>query len=288
MLNKRSININTNYSVLMSVYDKEDAEHLKNSIGSMVSQTLLPDQIVLVKDGPLNKTLEEVIDFFIAEYPELFTIVPLGKNVGLGKALDEGLKYCRNELIARMDADDISLPNRCQEQVRMFARDPELSLVGTMIDEFHDTPNNIVSSRVVPTEHHNIKKFIKRRSPFNHPTVMFRKSAVIDSGGYGSFRSKQDIDLFSRMVNNGCKTANINKSLLLFRSNEDNFKRRKSWSYCKSYVKVYYAIWRRGHCSFIDFLYVIVGQTIMFISPMWLLKWLSNKFLRKYVKNGID
>lgn len=277
--------LNTNpetikYSVLMSVYAKESPDFFEESIKSMLSQTLFPDQIVLVKDGPLTEELDLVIDKFVEQYPTLFTIVTLNENIGLGKALDEGLKYCRNELVARMDTDDISLPNRCKEQVEMFINDPELSLVGTMIDEFYDEPENIVSSRIVPTEHEDIEKFIKRRSPFNHPTVMFKKKAVIDAGGYGKFRRKQDLDLFSRMVNKGFKTANINKSLLLFRSNEDNFKRRKSWSYCKSYIDVQYEIWKRGHCSFLDLSYVIVGQMIMYLAPMWLLKRISNKFLR--------
>jgi len=271
------------YSVLMSVYYKENPEFFDISIQSMLSQTLLPDQIVIVKDGMLTSDLNAVINKYVKEEPYLFTIVQLAENIGLGKALDEGLKHCRNELIARMDTDDISLPNRCREQIQMFLDDPELSLVGTMIDEFYDTPDNIVSSRIVPTDHPEIKRSIRRRSPFNHPTVMFKKSAVIDAGGYGNFRRKQDLDLFSRMVNSGCKTANINKSLLLFRSNEDSFKRRKSWSYCKSYIDVQYEIWKRGHCSFFDLVYVALGQIIIFISPLWLLKWLSNKFLRKNV-----
>jgi len=268
------------YSVLMSVYYKEHRDYLKSSIDSMLSQTLLPEQIVIVKDGLLTKELDELIEGYFIENPNLFTIVSLEKNLGLGKALDEGLKYCRNELVARMDSDDISLPERCEKQIKAFVKNPDLSIVGTMIDEFYDDPHNIVSSRIVPTEHDDIVKFMRRRSPFNHPSVMFRKSEVIRCGGYGTFRRKQDLDLFSRMINNGCKTANINESLLLFRSNEDNFKRRKSWSYCKSYIYVQYAIWRRRHCSLFDLIYVVLGQTVMYISPMWFLKWLSNNFLR--------
>lgn len=268
------------YSVLMSVYHKENPDYLEASINSMLEQSLFPDQIILVKDGPLTAELDKIILKYTQEYPDLFTIVPLKVNVGLGKALDVGLKYSNNELVARMDTDDISLPERCKLQVEAFMNDPELSIIGTIIDEFYDEPSNIVSSRRVPTEHEDIVKFIKRRSPFNHPTVMFRKSEVIRCGGYGKLRRKQDLDLFSRMMNNGCKGANINQSLLLFRSNEDNFKRRKSWSYCKSYIEAAFAIWRRGHCSIIDLLYVTIGQLVMFISPMWLLKKLSSKYLR--------
>lgn len=276
---------NLKYSVLMSVYIKEDPSYFKESINSMLSQTLLPDQIVLVKDGPLTSDLEESINQFLFENDDLFTIVSLEENIGLGKALDQGLKYCRNNLVARMDTDDISRPERCEKQVDEFIKDPDLDIVGTMIDEFYDEPDNIVSTRNVPTKHEEIVKFMRRRSPFNHPAVMFKKSEVVRCGGYGTFRRKQDLDLFSRMINNGCKTANINESLVLFRSNEDNFKRRKSWSYCKSYIDVQYAIWKRGHCSLFDFAYVTLGQTVMYISPMWFLKWISNQFLRKNVNN---
>lgn len=272
------------YSVLMSIYYKEKPEFLRLSINSMLSQTLPPDQIVVVKDGILTEELNTIIDELLLGNEDRFTIVPLCENIGLGKALDYGLKYCRNELVARMDTDDISLPQRCEMQIRTFVKNPDLSILGTNIDEFYDKPTNIVSSRNVPTEHKDILKFIKRRSPFNHPSVMFKKSEVIRCGGYGKLRRKQDLDLFSRMLNNGCLSANINKSLLLFRSNEDNFKRRKSWSYCKSYIDVEYAIWKRGHCSFIDLSIVIIGQMVMFLSPMWLLKVLSNRFLRKPLK----
>lgn len=276
---------NYKYSVLMSIYYKENPQYFKMSIDSMLNQTLKPDQIVIVKDGKLTDELDRIIDYYAARNPGLFTIVALDDNIGLGMALNEGLKKCRNELVARMDTDDISLPERCEAQVRMFREDPQLSIVGTMIDEFYDDPECIVSSRIVPTEQKDIVKFMRRRSPFNHPTVMFKKSEVLRCGGYGNLRKKQDLDLFSRMINSGCKAANINESLLLFRSNEDNFKRRKSWAYCKSYIEVEYTILKRGHCSPIDFIVVLIGQLVMFLAPMFLLKILSNKFLRKTYKN---
>lgn len=270
----------TKYSVLMSVYKKEKPEYFVQSIDSMINQTLKPDEIVIVKDGELTEDLNKIVEEYVNKYPDLFKIVSLKENVGLGSALDEGLKHCKNELVARMDTDDISLPERCELQIKQFNENPELCIVGTMIDEFYDVPDNIISSRIVPTTNEEIYKFMKRRSPFNHPTVMYKKSEVIRCGGYGKMRKKQDLDLFSRMINNGCKALNIDKSLLLFRSNEDNFKRRKSWSYCKSYIYVQYQIWRRGHCSFLDLIYVIIGQLVMFFAPMRLLKKISNKYLR--------
>ncbi|MDN3425674.1 glycosyltransferase [Microbacterium sp. APC 3898] len=275
------------YSVLMSVYNKEKPAYLEASLRSMVNQTVKPDEIVIVKDGKLTEELDLIINKFIESESTLFKLLSLEKNVGLGKALDAGLAICKNELVARMDSDDISLEKRCEMQLLLFNKDKELDIVGTMIDEFYDEPKNIISSRIVPLKNHDIKKFIRRRSPFNHPTVMYKKSEVIRVGGYGELRRKQDLDLFSRMINNNCKGENINEALVLFRSNEDNFKRRKSWSYCKSYVLAQYTIWKRGHCNIVDLTIVTLGQIIMFVSPMWLLKWLSNNFLRKTYKPEI-
>jgi len=246
----------------------------------MLAQTVLPEQFVIVEDGPLTIELDSVIEEYESKDPALFTIIRLPENVGLGRALDEGLKVCRNNLVARMDSDDISLPERCEKELNLFETDPELSLVGTNIDEFYDDPNVIKMSRKVPSEYKEIKKKIARITPFNHPTVMFKKSEVSRCGGYGKMRRKQDRDLFSRMINMGCKATNIDESLLLFRSNADNYKRRKSWSYCKSTIDVTIEIWKRGHCSLSDVLYVIIGQMVLFILPMPIMKMVSDKLLR--------
>lgn len=274
------IDLAEKYSVLMSLYKNEQPDWFVESMESMIKQTIKPTEIVLVLDGPITDELQEKVNWYQTNYPKTIKIFPLAQNIGLGKALDKGLEVCSNELVARMDTDDISLPNRCEKQLEMFKSDPELAIVGTNIDEFYDNSEYIVSSRVVPSNNSEIKKFIKRRSPFNHPTVMFKKQAVIESGGYGNLRRKQDLDLFSRMINYGNKAANINESLLLFRSNEDNFKRRKSWSYVKSYIIAQVAIYKRGHCSLTDLLFVVGGQMLMFILPMSMLKKISKKYLR--------
>ena len=272
-----------NYSVLMSVYDKERPEYLEQSIQSMLQQTVMPEQFVIVEDGELNDDLQRIVKKYQSEYPGLFTIVPLKQNVGLGRALDHGLKACRNELVARMESDDISLPQRCEKQLNVFAKDNQLAIVGTNIDEFWDDPQVIKCSRVVPSEPEEIKKRIGRIQPFNHPTVMYKKSEVIRCGGYGKMKRKQDRDLFSRMINMGCKARNINESLLLFRSNADNYKRRKSWTYCKSTIDVTRKIYQRGHCSLGDLVYVTAGQIALFVMPMPIMKFVSDKILRKPV-----
>lgn len=269
------------YSVLMSVYKKENPDYFKSSIESMVNQSLPSEEIVIVKDGPITLELDKIIDYYESNYPGLFTIVDLEKNVGLGKALNEGLKKCRNELVARMDTDDISLANRCELQVDEFIKDKKLDIVGTNIDEFYDNPDEVVSSRVVPTNHVEIVKFSRRRNPFNHPTVMYKKNSVLSNGGYGDFRRNQDLDLFVRMLNSGCKARNINQSLLLFRANKDNLKRRKSWEKCISYVFMIHSFWRKGYSSLVDLAIVAISQIIIFLSPLWVFEWISNKYLRK-------
>lgn len=264
----------------MSLYQKENPEWFEASMDSMINQTIAPDEIVLVLDGPIKGDLMELVNNYKRKYRKLIKVLPLAENIGLGKALDEGLAICSNNLVARMDTDDISLPSRCEKQLQEFTNNSNLAIIGTNIDEFYDDPNNIISSREVPSSNLEIKKFIKRRSPFNHPTVMFKKEVVLACGGYGKLRRKQDLDLFSRIVNSGYEASNLNESLLLFRSNENNFKRRKSWSYVKSYIIAQYTIWRRGHCSIWDLLYVVLGQIIFFILPIPILKMISNKFLR--------
>ena len=269
------------YSILMSVYKKDTAEHLRQSIESMLAQSVPCEQFVVVQDGPLGEDLCAVINEYAEAQPTVFTVVPLSENIGLGKALDVGLTYCRNDLVARMDADDISLPNRCEKLIELFEAEPKLGIAGTNIDEFYDDPANVVSSRVVPSDYEGIRKFIRRRSPFNHPTVMFRRSEVERCGGYGKMRRKQDFDLFARMIGMGVYARNIDESLLLFRADAGNYKRRKSWEYVSSYIVVQKENYKRGYCSLWDLIVGAGGQMVMFLTPLFIMKWLSDRLLRK-------
>lgn len=273
--------IEKKYSVLMSVYKKENPEYFRLSIESMINQTLKPDEIVIVKDGHLTNELNEVITSFASVYPKLFTIVSLEDNVGLGKALNEGLKRCRNELVARMDTDDISLKERCELQVDEFIKNKELSIVGTMIDEFYDNPTNIISSRIVPTSHDDIIRYARRRNPFNHPTIMYRKASVLDCGGYSDLRKNQDNDLWVRMLIKGCKTKNIDKSLLLFRFNEETYHKRKNWLNTKLLISVRYKFFKIGFTSLSDFIIVCGIQLLIYTMPIRFERWIYQRFLRK-------
>lgn len=269
------------YSVLMSLYIKENPAYLRLAVDSILNQTAKPDQIVIVEDGPLTEELYAVVKEYTQAEPDLFHIVKSEKNIGLGLALNLGLGECRNELVARMDTDDIAKPQRCEKQLAVFAEDPELAIVGAYVDEFHDTPEQVVSTRAVPQTHEEIYQFAKKRSAFNHPAVMYRKSKVLENGGYSDLRRNQDVDLFGRMLFNGCKAHNVGEALLWFRSNDDLAKRRKSWENTKSYIDTIQRFWKMGYASFTDYMIVAGAQTVMFLLPVKLQHWVYRTFLRK-------
>ncbi len=264
------------YSVLMSLYKKEHPEYLELSIDSMLNQTVKPDEIVLVEDGPLTHELYEIIE----KYRPHLHIVTNQKNLGLGLALNEGLKECSNELVARMDTDDISKPDRCEKQLRRFENKPELAIVGCHIDEFVGETSNVISQRKVPTDYDSIYNYAKKRSAFNHPGVMYRKSAVMAEGGYADLKRNQDVDLFGRMLFKGYKAENIDEALLWFRTSDELAIRRKSWENTKSYIATIKKFWKMGYSSFEDYIVVAVAQTTMFLLPTAVQNWVYKKFLR--------
>lgn len=265
------------YSVLMSLYKKEHPEYLRIALDSMLNQTVKPDEIVFVLDGPLTDELYAVVE----EYKPHLKIVVSEKNLGLGLALNKGLEVCRNELVARMDTDDISKPDRCEKQLKRFEEKPELSIVGSYIDEFVGDPSNVISQRRVPLTSEAIYNYAKRRSAFNHPAVMYRKSAVLKEGGYSDLKRNQDVDLFGRMLFAGYKAENIGEALLWFRSSDELVARRKSWENTKSYIDTIKKFWMMGYSSFADYAKVAVAQTGMFILPASMQNWVYKKFLRK-------
>ena len=269
------------YSVLMSLYIKEKPAYLNLAIKSMIEQTWKPDEIVIVKDGKITEELQKILDFYAEEYPELFHIVGYEENRGLGLALNYGLAYCRNELVARMDTDDIAKPERCEKQVKAFALHPEYAIIGSAVDEFYGNTEKVTSRRVVPCQPEEIYQFAKRRSAFNHPSVMYRKNIVLEHGGYSDLRRNQDVDLFGRMLYAGCKAANFEESLLWFRSDENLAKRRKSWENTWSYIDTICRFHKMGYSGWTDVAVVAGAQTVMYLMPISVQNWLYKKFLRK-------
>lgn len=267
-------------SVLMSVYDKEKPEFLDASIKSILRQNVLPSEIVIVKDGPLNMELENVLSKYQSLQPSLFEFVPLEKNMGLGKALNIGLKHCSNNLVARMDSDDICKHNRFERQLQIVDNNPSVDVVGSNIDEFIDSIENIVSSRKLPEWHCDIVKYAKKRSPINHPSVMFKKSSVIESGGYVHMHLLEDYYLWIRMIKKGYKFYNIQESLLYFRTNKNMIKRRGGLKYAKSEVKFYISIYKLGAISFFDLLINLCVRSFVRLSPNVIRQFIYRTLLR--------
>lgn len=252
------------FSVLLSIYYKERPNYLRQSLDSLFSQTQLPTEIVLVKDGPLTKTLDIIIEEYSKRYLQL-KIVSLSVNQGLGKALNEGLKHCSYDLVARMDTDDIAKPNRFEKQLEVLNNHPEIDIVSSWIDEFEGETNHILSIRKLPEYHKEIYQFAKKRNPINHPAVMFRKSSVLAAGGYKHFPLFEDYYLWVRMLMNGAKFYNIQESLLYFRSSSDMFKRRGGINYALMELKFEQELLR---IKFIDKSIFIKNILIRFISRL--------------------
>lgn len=270
------------YTVLMSVYFKEKPEYLSSSIESMLNQTVMPDEFIIVKDGPLTPELDEVIDFFMRNHPELFIVISNDVNLGLGPSLAKGIEASKNELIARMDSDDYAVSTRCEKQLDIFMADSELGMVGSYEAEFVGDIDNVISVHKVPTENDEIEKFMRRRCSILHPTVMYKKSAVLKSGNYHSVLLYEDYDLFSRMVlEHHIKCYNIPESLYYIRTSEDFFKRRGGIRYAKTVLKFKWGQYKKGYMSLTDFCISGLGQVFVCVLPNSLRKSFYMNFLRK-------
>lgn len=272
------------YSVLMSLYIKEKPEYLKVAIQSMVDQTLKPNEIVIVKDGEITDELQAVLDEYESSYPELFNIVGYKKNRGLGFALNYGLGHCRNELIARMDTDDISRPERCEKQVKMFAEDSSLEIVGGDIAEFIDEPVDTVTYRKVPTNDTEIKKYMKTRCPFNHMSVMYKKSSVVESGNYKDLFWNEDYYLWVRMMEHNCVMGNAGEVLVDVRIGPDTYKRRGGAAYYKSEKFLQKYMFDR---KMIGFKTYTINLTKRFIIQKLLPNSIRGWIFRKFARNQI-
>lgn len=265
------------YSVLMSVYAKEKAAYLERSINSILQQTVKTDDFVIVCDGPLTDELDKVI----RKYNSSLNVVRLPKNRGLGAALDEGLTYCKNDLVARMDSDDVSLPQRCEKELAMFVANPDLTICSAGLAEFQDDERVIGGKRILPTEHKDICMYSKKRCPFNHPVVMYRKSAVLAVGGYTSeFLMFEDYPLWVRLLQAGYQSANCEDILLLMRTPADMYKRRGGTAYTKNMLKFHWWMCKEGWSSIGDFCTGAIPHAVVCILPNGVRRGVYN-FLHK-------
>lgn len=260
--------MSTKFSLLMSVYAKESPLYLDESLKSVwTDQNLKPSEIVLVKDGPLTKDLEDVIQRWTLLLNEKLMIVSMETNAGLGKALNIGLTHCSFELVARMDTDDISLPNRFEIQVKEFEADPNLSLCGTFITEFITDDPSYSATRTVPLSMEQIKGSCGLRNPFNHPSVMFKKSKILEAGGYRHMPAFEDYYLWLRVLAMGVKAKNLPISLLNMRIDNGQLERRSGFSYLKQEINFYKKLVRDNLVTYPSFLILTLLRAPLRILP---------------------
>ncbi|WP_413854629.1 glycosyltransferase [Candidatus Ruminimicrobium bovinum] len=266
-----------NFSVLMSAYYKDNPQWLKQAIDSVLNNTVKPSQIVLVVDGQIPNELEQVIN----EYRDSLDILRLEKNSGLGIALQQGLLKCKYPLVARMDSDDISLPNRFELQLKEFENNPNLTIVGGYIQEFDSQTNEKTSIRKVPLEDMQIKQYLKIRSPFNHPTVMFKKEDILKAGNYQTFYQMEDYYLWARLVKANYQMKNIPEILLNFRTDKNMFARRGSYKYFKSNKEVSKQMLKM---KIINYPYYLFNITVRFITQVLMPNNIRTLFYKKVLR----
>lgn len=231
------------FSVLMSLYAKEQPAFLCQSLDSIINQTLKPDEIILVEDGPLTEELYSVLDAYQEKYSQLKRI-KLKKNLGLGNALNEGIKHCSYAIVARMDTDDIAVSNRFEKQMDIFVKYPQVDVVSAWIDEFNSETGETISQRELPEYSYELYEYGKKRCPINHPVVMFKKNAVLFAGNYKPFPLFEDYYLWVRLLLNGAKFYNIQEVLLKFRTSPDMYKRRGGLKHALNEIRFQWLIRR--------------------------------------------
>tara|TARA_Y100000296_G_C5179010_1_gene262150 strand:+ start:8787 stop:9605 length:819 start_codon:yes stop_codon:yes gene_type:complete len=255
------------FSVLMSVYAAEDPLNLEAALSSVWdSQSLKPSEIVLVKDGPLGSPLNGVIQRWMDKLRTNLKVVSLEFNVGLANALNVGIEHCSFELVARMDSDDISYPDRFKRQVEFMTCNPSIVASSGNIDEWDPELNRVVGARIVPKGGRSLRKYAKFRSPLSHPATIFRKSVIQDSGGYPSLNNAQDYALWSLLLASGYELANLSDKLLRMRVGEGFIERRGKGYFLQELKLLRYQL-NIGFLSRPQFLLNVVIKAVLRLSP---------------------
>lgn len=266
-----------NFSVLMSIYYKEKPEYFCRAMQSIWDQQIIkPNEIVVVQDGPLTDELYKVINQWSCKLGDVLKTISLEQNVGLGDALNVGIKYCTNELIARMDTDDIALPDRFKKQFNIFQRS-DIDICSSWVSEFNNNENEIISNRKVPEKHDEIISYSKVRNGINHPAVMYKKTAVENAGGYKKMMWFEDYYLWVRMILNGAKFYNIQEPLVNMRAGYSQLERRGGFKYAIEEFKFLNRLKEIGFLSTFQFIKSVVIRFVARILPKSLLKKIYKK-----------
>lgn len=256
------------FALLVSVYDGDRPDYVRRALRSAVAdQTVRPDQVIIVRDGPVGPDLAECLDDIMATCVSPVTFVPLELNTGLGPALDRGLAASWYDVVARMDADDIAMPHRFEVQLPLIA---EADILGSGLLEFVEDTDQIVGQRVPPLDPGHIARYAKVHDPFNHPTVVYRRQAVLAAGGYGDHPLMEDYALFVRMIQGGARTLNVAEPLVFYRVGETAFKRRGGSALLHSELRLQREFLRSGFTSPVEYARNVLVRGGYRLIPWWL------------------
>lgn len=269
------------FSVCMSVYRNDNPADFKDAVFSIYRQTVPPSEIVLVVDGPIPQPLQDAINVLRGVIPSL-RVIPLEQNMGHAAARQTGLEAAENDLCAVMDADDISVPDRFEKQLKAFEEHPEVSVVGGLIHEFIHEPENVVGTRTVPETDSDIKEYLKSRCPMNLVTVMLKRSDVMKVGGYQDWYCEEDYYLWIRLTLGGFKFYNIQENLVNVRVGEEMYRRRGGKKYFQSEARLQKYMLDHKIISFPKYLYnIAIRWTVQVAMPNRVRGWVFRTFARK-------
>ncbi|HEY2552323.1 MAG TPA: glycosyltransferase [Streptosporangiaceae bacterium] len=256
------------FSLLLSVYDGDRPDYLSRAFRSAVDdQTVRPDQVVIVRDGPVSDELASCLEELRAASPVPVKIVQLERNGGLGPALDRGIAASEHDVIARMDADDVAMPHRFAVQLPLIS---EADIVGGGLLEFVTDTSQVVGRRVPPTDPAAIQRYARMHDPFNHPTVVYRRTAVQAAGGYGDMPLMEDYALFARMLAGGARAVNVAEPLVWYRVGASAFKRRGGLALLRSELRLQREFRRTGFTSAGQFARNVLVRGGYRLIPWWL------------------
>ena len=268
------------FSLLLSVYEGDRPDYLRRAFRSAVDdQTVPPDQVVIVRDGPVREELAACLEELTQGSPVPVTFVPLEHNGGLGPALDAGLAASQYDVVARMDADDVAMPQRFAVQIPLIA---EADIVGSGLLEFVGDTDNIVGQRVPPTDPAQILAYARMHDPFNHPTVVYRRSAVLAAGGYGDLPLMEDYALFARMLAGGARAVNVAEPLVWYRVGATAFKRRGGRALVRSELRLQREFLRLGFTTTPQFARNVLIRGGYRLVPWWLRRAVYRPVVGRY------
>ena len=269
------------FSLILCIYAEESPLFLSECLDGILKQTVLPDEFIIVKDGPLTNELNMVLDSLI--FPNELKIIALSERVTQGLSRAEGVKAAIHDWIAIIDSDDICLPDRFEKQLEMIEENPELGLIGGQISEFMDDPAIPLAIRSVPTEHYDIVRFLKKRNPFSQMTVMFRRDLALVAGNYRSRKYCDDYDLWMRMIKNGVICANHKDVLVNARVGGGMYGRRRGMAYVKIEWLMQRQMKELGLINNFEFLRNIFLRIPVRLLPAKVVKIVYLNFVRKKI-----